>query len=52
MSISIIERPGQIQVTQRFYECLQGQGKFQFERRGVINVKGKGDVMPRGRFSL
>jgi class 3 adenylate cyclase len=34
--------PGRIQVTQRFYECLQGQGKFQFEKRGVINVKGKG----------
>ena len=36
--------PGRIQVTQRFYECLQGQGKFQFEKRGVINVKGKGDM--------
>jgi class 3 adenylate cyclase len=35
--------PGRIQVTQRFYECLQG--KFQFEKRGVINVKGKGDMM-------
>ena len=32
--------PGRIQVTQRFYECLQGQGEFQFEQRGVINVKG------------
>jgi hypothetical protein len=31
-------------VTQRFYECLQGQGKFQFGERGVINVKGKGDM--------
>jgi class 3 adenylate cyclase len=36
--------PGRIQVTQRFYECLQGQGKFKFETRGVINVKGKGDM--------
>jgi class 3 adenylate cyclase len=36
--------PGRIQVTQRFYECLQGQGKFRFEKRGVINVKGKGDM--------
>ena len=36
--------PGRIQVTQRFYECLQVQGKFQFETRGVINVKGKGDM--------
>ena len=36
--------PGRIQVTQRFYECLQGQRKFQFEKRGVINVKGKGDM--------
>ena len=36
--------PGRIQVTQRFYECLQGQGGFQFEKRGVINVKGKGDM--------
>jgi adenylate cyclase len=36
--------PGRIQVTERFYECLQGQGKFQFEKRGVIDVKGKGDM--------
>jgi class 3 adenylate cyclase len=34
--------PGRIQVTQRFYECLQD--KYQFEKRGVINVKGKGDM--------
>jgi hypothetical protein len=40
--------PGRIQVTQRFYACLlaclHGQGKFQFETRGVLNVKGKGDM--------
>ena len=36
--------PGRIQVTQRFYECLQGQGRLRFEKRGVINVKGKGDM--------
>jgi adenylate/guanylate cyclase family protein len=35
--------PGRIQVTQRFYECLQAKGKFRFEKRGVISVKGKGD---------
>jgi len=34
---------GRIQVTQRFYDCLQG--KFQFEKRGVIQVKGKGEMM-------
>ncbi len=34
--------PGRIQVTERFYECLHDE--FQFEKRGVINVKGKGDM--------
>ena len=34
--------PGRIQVTERFYECLQG--KFKFEKRGVIQVKGKGEM--------
>ena len=34
--------PGRIQVTERFYECLQD--KFHFERRGTIQVKGKGDM--------
>lgn len=34
--------PGRIQVTQHFYECLQGE--YRFEKRGVINVKGKGDM--------
>jgi class 3 adenylate cyclase len=34
--------PGRIQVTQRFYECLQD--KFQFEKRGAIQVKGKGEM--------
>jgi class 3 adenylate cyclase len=34
--------PGRIQVTERFYECLQG--KFQFEKRGLIQVKGKGEM--------
>jgi class 3 adenylate cyclase len=33
---------GRIQVTQRFYEALQDT--YQFEKRGVINVKGKGDM--------
>ena len=43
--------PGRIQVTELFYECLQVQGKFRFEKRGVINVKGKGDMtiyLPEG----
>jgi len=34
---------GRIQVTQRLYERLQG--KYQFERRGPIQVKGKGEMM-------
>jgi hypothetical protein len=29
-------------VTEPFYEFLQG--KFQFEKRDVIDVKGKGDM--------
>jgi class 3 adenylate cyclase len=33
---------GQIQVTQRFYERLLD--KYQFEKRGVIQVKGKGEM--------
>lgn len=33
---------GRIQVTQRFYECLLD--KYKFEKRGVIHVKGKGDM--------
>jgi class 3 adenylate cyclase len=35
--------PGRIQVTQRFYECLQD--RFRFEKRGVLQVKGKGDMI-------
>jgi len=34
--------PGRIQVTQRYYERLLD--KYQFEQRGVIQVKGKGDM--------
>ena len=34
---------GQIQVTQRYYERLVG--KYQFEKRGVIQVKGKGEMI-------
>ena len=34
---------GRIQVTQRLYERLQG--KYQFERRGPIQVKGKGEMI-------
>jgi class 3 adenylate cyclase len=33
---------GRIQVTQRLYERLMG--KYQFEERGVIQVKGKGEM--------
>jgi class 3 adenylate cyclase len=33
---------GRIQVTQRFYEYLQE--RYKFEKRGVIHVKGKGDM--------
>jgi class 3 adenylate cyclase len=33
---------GRIQVTERFYECLRD--KFQFEKRGVIEIKGKGSM--------
>ena len=33
---------GRIQVTQRCYERLLG--KYQFEKRGVIQVKGKGEM--------
>jgi class 3 adenylate cyclase len=35
--------PGRIQVTQRLYERLQG--KYEFEQRGTIQVKGKGEMM-------
>jgi class 3 adenylate cyclase/HAMP domain-containing protein len=34
--------PGQIQVTRSVYERLQGQ--FELESRGVIKVKGKGEI--------
>jgi class 3 adenylate cyclase len=34
---------GRIQVTQRLYERLQD--KYQFERRGLIPIKGKGEMM-------
>jgi adenylate cyclase len=34
--------PGEIQVTRRVYERLKGD--FEFERRGVIVVKGKGEI--------
>jgi class 3 adenylate cyclase len=34
--------PGAIQVTRSVYECLQGS--FEFERRGVVQVKGKGEI--------
>lgn len=34
--------PGEIQVTRNVYERLQG--KFEFESRGAIQVKGKGEI--------
>ena len=34
---------GRIQVTQRLYERLQS--KYQFEKRGLIPIKGKGEMM-------
>ena len=34
--------PGRIQVTRQVYEKLQG--KYRFEPRGTIQVKGKGEV--------
>ena len=34
--------PGQIQVTERFYEYLRD--KFRFEKRGTVQVKGKGEM--------
>jgi class 3 adenylate cyclase len=34
--------PGRIQVTERFHDCLQD--KFRFEKRGVLQIKGKGDM--------
>ncbi len=34
--------PGRIQITQRMYERLQD--KYQFEKRGEIQVKGKGEM--------
>jgi class 3 adenylate cyclase len=34
--------PGEIQVTRSVYERLKG--KFEFESRGVIQVKGKGEI--------
>ncbi|MFT3893387.1 MAG: adenylate/guanylate cyclase domain-containing protein [Anaerolineales bacterium] len=34
--------PGRIQVTERFYQCLQD--KFRFEKRGILQIKGKGDM--------
>jgi class 3 adenylate cyclase len=35
-------QPGKIQVTQAYYELLKG--KFTFEERGEIEVKGKGKM--------
>jgi class 3 adenylate cyclase len=34
--------PGRIQVTERFYDCLRDQ--FRFEKRGVLQIKGKGEM--------
>ena len=34
--------PGRIQVTQRVHDKLRDQ--YEFEQRGVITVKGKGDM--------
>ena len=34
--------PGRVQVTQQLYDCLLD--KYQFEQRGVIQVKGKGEM--------
>ncbi|MEG3921758.1 MULTISPECIES: adenylate/guanylate cyclase domain-containing protein [unclassified Microcoleus] len=35
--------PGEIQVTAAVYECLKD--KFLFKRRGVVEIKGKGEMM-------
>jgi PAS domain S-box-containing protein len=34
--------PGKIQVTESTYQCLKD--KYQFERRGIVDVKGKGEM--------
>ncbi|MGL5080476.1 MAG: adenylate/guanylate cyclase domain-containing protein [Microcoleaceae cyanobacterium] len=34
--------PGKIHVTEKVYHCLKGQ--FQFEARGIIPIKGKGEM--------
>ncbi|UBF25799.1 response regulator [Kovacikia minuta CCNUW1] len=34
--------PGAIQVTETTYQCLQG--KYQFEERGTVSIKGKGEM--------
>jgi adenylate cyclase len=44
---------GKIQVPQDIYECLRGE--FLLESRGVIDVKGKGEMQtwfPIGRKAL
>jgi len=34
--------PGKIQVSEQFYQCLKD--RFEFEERGIISVKGKGQM--------
>lgn len=36
--------PNRIQCTQEFYELLKGQDWYNFECRGTVKVKGKGDM--------
>lgn len=36
-------KPGRIQVTQETYDALSGL--FEFEKRGLVDIKGKGEIM-------
>ena len=36
--------PGLSQMTEQMYNIISGSGKFDIEDRGIIDVKGKGDM--------